>query len=195
LTAGFGREKRPFAYAYLRVPLRHLVSKELAGLDREARPRPGAALLVQGAVGVMVNEEDHLRLHGMRSGFALEEAYADLEALDGGADKTREIGILLAMGLKQRSIRRIFLAQGILVGLIGTSLGVGLGLVVGGMVNRGHWIPIDPSIYFIDHLPVRMQALDALSVIAASLLVAMLAPLYPAVQASRLDPVTAIRYE
>jgi lipoprotein-releasing system permease protein len=62
-------------------------------------------------------------------------------------DKTREIGILLAMGLKQRSIRRIFLAQGILVGLIGTSLGVGLGLVVGGMVNRGHWIPIDPSIY------------------------------------------------
>src|SRR5467141_461636 len=110
-------------------------------------------------------------------------------------DKTREIGILLAMGLKQRSIRRIFLAQGILVGLIGTSLGVGLGLLVGGMVNRGHWIPIDPSIYFIDHLPVRMQALDALSVIAASLLVAMLAPLYPAVQASRLDPVTAIRYE
>ncbi len=61
---------------------RHLVSKELAGLDRESRPRPGAALLVQGAVGVMVNEEDHLRLHGMRSGFALEEAYADVEAVD-----------------------------------------------------------------------------------------------------------------
>src|SRR5438094_208343 len=110
-------------------------------------------------------------------------------------DKTREIGILLAMGLKQPSIRRIFLAQGILVGLTGTSLGVLLGFVVGGMVNRGHWIPIDPSIYFIDHLPVRMQLLDALSVIAASLLVAMLAPLYPSVQASRLDPVTAIRYE
>ncbi len=61
---------------------RHLVSKELAGLDREARPRPGAALLVRGPVGVMVNEEDHLRLHGMRSGFALEEAYVDLEAAD-----------------------------------------------------------------------------------------------------------------
>src|SRR5947208_7604419 len=61
---------------------RHLVSKELAGLDRESRPRPGAALLVQGGVGVMVNEEDHLRLHGMRSGFALEEAYAEVEAVD-----------------------------------------------------------------------------------------------------------------
>jgi protein arginine kinase len=61
---------------------RHLVSKELAGLERDARPRPGAALLVQGSVGVMVNEEDHLRLHGMRSGFALEEAYAEVEAID-----------------------------------------------------------------------------------------------------------------
>jgi protein arginine kinase len=62
---------------------RHLVSKELAGLDRETRPRPGAALLVQGPIGVMVNEEDHLRLNGMRSGFALEEAYAHVEAADG----------------------------------------------------------------------------------------------------------------
>src|SRR2546422_6640502 len=61
---------------------RHLVSKELAGLDREARPRPRAALLVQSGLGGMVNEEDHLRLHGMRSGFALEEAYVDLEAAD-----------------------------------------------------------------------------------------------------------------
>src|SRR5213080_3959648 len=61
---------------------RQLLSKELAGLDREARPRPGAALLVQGPVGVMVNEEDHLRLHGMRSGFALEDAYAEVEAID-----------------------------------------------------------------------------------------------------------------
>ena len=61
---------------------RHLVSKELAGLDRESRPRVGAALLVQGRVGVMVNEEDHLRLHGMWSGFSLEEAYAQLETVD-----------------------------------------------------------------------------------------------------------------
>ena len=110
-------------------------------------------------------------------------------------DKTREIGILLAMGLRQAAIRRIFLAQGILIGLTGTTLGVGLGLVVGGMVNRGHWIPIDPSIYFIDHLPVHTQPLDVLLVIAASLVVATLAPLYPSLQAARLDPVTAIRYE
>ena len=75
------------------------------------------------------------------------------------------------------------------------TLGATLGLIVGGMVNSGQWIHIDPSVYFIDHLPVRTQPLDALLVIAASLFVAALAPLYPAVQAARLDPVTAIRYE
>ena len=110
-------------------------------------------------------------------------------------DKTREIGILLAMGLSQKAIRRIFLAQGMLIGLTGTALGVTLGLVLGGMVNRGHWVPIDPSIYFIDHLPVHPQPLDVLSVIVASLVVATLAPLYPSAQAARLDPVSAIRYE
>ena len=61
---------------------RHLVSKELAGLERDGRPRPGAAVLVTGRGGVMVNEEDHLRLQAMRSGFALEDAYAEIEALD-----------------------------------------------------------------------------------------------------------------
>ncbi len=110
-------------------------------------------------------------------------------------DKTREIGILLAMGLRQKAIRRIFLAQGILIGLTGTALGVVLGLVLGSMVNRGHWVPIDPSIYFIDHLPVHPQALDVVQVIVASLVIATLAPLYPSIQAARLDPVTAIRYE
>ena len=110
-------------------------------------------------------------------------------------DKTREIGILLAMGLRQAAIRRIFLAQGVIIGLTGTTLGVVLGLVLGGMVNRGHWIPIDPSIYFIDHLPVHTQPLDVLVVVLASLVVATLAPLYPALQAARLEPVTAIRYE
>jgi lipoprotein-releasing system permease protein len=110
-------------------------------------------------------------------------------------DKTREIGILLAMGLARASVGRIFLAQGILIGVVGTSLGAALGLVVGGMVNSGQWIHIDPSVYFIDHLPVRTQPLDALLVVAASLFIATLAPLYPAIQAARLDPVTAIRYE
>src|SRR5712664_2233098 len=104
-------------------------------------------------------------------------------------DKTREIGILLAMGMRRASVRRIFLAQGVLVGLTGTAIGAVLGGLLGGMVNRGQWIRIDPSVYFIDHLPVQTQPFDVLLVVAASLLVATLAPLYPAIQAARLDPV------
>ena len=87
-------------------------------------------------------------------------------------DKTREIGILLAMGLRRAAIRRVFLVQGVLIGLSGTVLGAGLGLVLGSFLNRGQWIRIDPSVYFIDHLPVRTQPTDVLIVIAASLIVA-----------------------
>ena len=110
-------------------------------------------------------------------------------------DKTREIGILLAMGMPRGAIRRVFLVQGVFIGLAGTVLGAALGLILGASVNRGQLIPIDPSIYFIDHLPVLTQPLDALAVVAASLLIATLAPLYPSLQAARLDPVRAIRYE
>ena len=110
-------------------------------------------------------------------------------------DKTREIGILMAMGMQRGRIRRVFLIQGVFIGLVGTALGAVLGLIVGASVNRGHLIPIDPSIYFIDHLPVLNNPLDALAVIAASVVIATLAPLYPSTQASRLDPVNAIRYE
>lgn len=110
-------------------------------------------------------------------------------------DKTREIGILMAMGMRRAAIRRVFLAQGVLIGLAGTIVGAILGIGAGSMINRGQWIPLDPSIYFIDHLPVHTQALDVLVVVAASLVIATLAPLYPALLAARLDPVPAIRYE
>jgi lipoprotein-releasing system permease protein len=110
-------------------------------------------------------------------------------------DKTREIGILLAMGMQRARIRRVFLTQGVFIGLTGTVLGAVLGLIVGSLVNHGQLVPIDPSIYFIDHLPVLVNPFDALAVVGASLVIATLAPLYPSVQAARLDPVTAIRYE
>ncbi len=110
-------------------------------------------------------------------------------------DKTREIGILLAMGMPRARIRRVFLTQGVFIGLVGTTLGGVLGLVFGALVNRGHLIPIDPSIYFIDHLPVLTNPLDALAVVGASLVIATLAPLYPSARAAGLDPVSAIRYE
>jgi lipoprotein-releasing system permease protein len=110
-------------------------------------------------------------------------------------DKTREIGILKAMGLPARSVRRIFLAQGLVIGVVGTAIGVAIGVTAGIAIDRGHLIPLDPTVYFIDHLPVNIEAPDVLWIVVASVAIAALATLYPAIQAARLFPVEAIRHE
>jgi lipoprotein-releasing system permease protein len=111
------------------------------------------------------------------------------------ADKTREIGILRAMGMPARSIRRIFLLQGVVVGAVGTGAGLLLGLTVSMLLERYHLIALDPSVYFIDHLPVHTVIGDVLLTVVASLAIAALATLYPASQAAKLYPVEAIRHE
>lgn len=110
-------------------------------------------------------------------------------------DKTREIGILKAMGMPARSIRRIFFAQGIVIGLVGTLGGLLLGLLGARAVDRYRLIPLDPAVYFIDHLPVDSQPLDVVLIVIASLAIAAIATVYPARQAAGLYPVEAIRHE
>lgn len=110
-------------------------------------------------------------------------------------DKTREIGILKAMGLPSASVRRIFLAQGLVIGVVGTSIGLVIGLVVGIAMGRYHLIKLDPSVYFIDHLPVQMRVLDTVLIVVLGVLIATLATLHPAISASRLYPIEAIRSE
>jgi lipoprotein-releasing system permease protein len=110
-------------------------------------------------------------------------------------DKTREIGILKAMGLPSESVRRIFLAQGLVIGVVGTGIGLAIGLVVGLAISRWHLITLDPQVYFIDHLPVQMQVVDTVLIVVLGILVATVATLYPATQASRLYPIEAIRSE
>ncbi len=110
-------------------------------------------------------------------------------------DKTREIGILRTMGMPAASIRRIFLAQGVVIGVVGTLLGTALGLGAAYAIDHYHLISLDPSVYFIDHLPVATVAPDVGLVMIASLVIAALATIYPARQAARLFPVEAIRHE
>ena len=107
-------------------------------------------------------------------------------------DKTREIGILKAMGLPARSVRRIFLVQGVVIGGVGTFIGVTIGVVAGLAVDKLKLIDLDPKVYFIDHLPVAIQPLDVFWIVTA---MAVLATVYPSLQAARLYPVEAIRHE
>jgi len=111
------------------------------------------------------------------------------------SDKTREIGILQAMGLTAPAVARIFLVQGAVIGLIGTTLGLAAGLAVAYVVDKSGWIRINPAVYFIDHLPVHVELQDAVVVVAASVAIAVLATLYPSRSAARLTPVEAIRHE
>jgi lipoprotein-releasing system permease protein len=110
-------------------------------------------------------------------------------------DKTKEIGILRAMGMPAKSIRRVFFAQGLVIGFVGTLSGLAIGLGASVLIGEKKLIPLDPSVYFIDHLPVATQPLDVTLIVLASLAVAAVATIYPALQAARLYPVEAIRHE
>ena len=111
------------------------------------------------------------------------------------ADKTREIGILRAMGLTSPSVARVFLLQGAVIGGVGTAIGLVVGLTVAYVVDRSGLVRINPAVYFIDHLPVHVEVRDVFVVVAASLAIAVLATLYPSRSASGLTPVDAIRHE
>jgi lipoprotein-releasing system permease protein len=110
-------------------------------------------------------------------------------------DKTREIGILRAMGLTAPAVARVFLIQGAVIGLVGTALGLLGGLLVAYIVDRSGWVRINPAVYFIDHLPVHVEPRDVLVVVTASVAIAVLATLYPSRSAAALAPVDAIRHE
>lgn len=111
------------------------------------------------------------------------------------ADKTKEIGILKAMGMPAHSIRRIFFAQGLVIGVVGTLLGLLLGFTAAIALDKYKLIALDPAVYFIDHLPVATEPRDVIWIVVSSIVVAAIATVYPSLQASRLFPIDAIRHE
>jgi lipoprotein-releasing system permease protein len=109
--------------------------------------------------------------------------------------KTKEIAILKSMGATRQSIMKIFVMDGLLIGFMGTALGLILGLIMCGLLQRYEFIKLPRDVYLISTLPVKIQTMDVVTIVGAAMLISFLATLYPSWQASRLDPVEAIRYE
>ena len=110
-------------------------------------------------------------------------------------DKTREIGILKAMGMTDRVILRVFMLQGLAIGLLGTLIGAPIGFFVVWLQHRYGIVELQPDVYFIDKLPVVLDPLDVFVIMSISVLIAFAATVYPARQASRLEPVESIRHD
>jgi lipoprotein-releasing system permease protein len=109
-------------------------------------------------------------------------------------EKAREVAILKSMGARDGAILRVFIAEGLYIGLVG--LGLGLALGVAGCLMLGRWgLPLDPDVYYIQQLPVVMRGGEIAAISLAALGLCCLATLYPAYLASRMRPVEGLRYE
>lgn len=109
-------------------------------------------------------------------------------------EKRKDIAILLSMGATRSSIRKIFLLKGFIIGVVGTTLGVVLGLLICFLIAQ-YQFELPKDVFLISTVPVRIYFSNFLIVTIASFVVCVLASIYPARQAARLDPVEIIRYE
>jgi len=110
-------------------------------------------------------------------------------------DKTREIGILIAMGATARNIRKIFFFQGAIIGIIGTAAGTVLGLIWNWLANTFELIKVPVEIYHIAYVPFRLKFFDLALIVGVALLISFLSTLFPSHRASKIDPVVALKYE
>jgi lipoprotein-releasing system permease protein len=110
-------------------------------------------------------------------------------------EKNRDIAILMAMGAKQQQIRRIFLTQGVIIGVIGTAIGLVLGYSLSFLADHYKWLRLDQEVYAVAYVPFAARALDGLWIGGAAIFVSFIATIYPARSASRIAPAEALRYE
>jgi len=110
-------------------------------------------------------------------------------------EKTRDIAVLMSMGTRKAQIRRLFMAQGLLIGVVGTAIGLVLGYALAWAGGHYHFISLSPEVYSIDYVPFAPRAVDGLVVALVSIGISFIATLYPSWSASRIAPAEALRYE
>ncbi len=110
-------------------------------------------------------------------------------------EKTRDIAVLMSMGAKKRQVRRVFMAQGVLVGILGTVLGLAIGYLLSWFGGHYHLISLSAEVYSIDYVPFAARALDGVWVAFVAIGVSFIATVYPSWSASSILPAEALRYE
>jgi lipoprotein-releasing system permease protein len=110
-------------------------------------------------------------------------------------EKTKDIAVLMSMGTRRAQVRNLFIAQGVLIGAIGTAIGLVLGYAISYVGGHYHVLALSPEVYSIDYVPFAPRALDGLWVGLFAVLISFIATLYPSWSASRILPAEALRYE
>ena len=110
-------------------------------------------------------------------------------------EKTRDIAVLMSMGTRKSQVRRVFIAQGVLIGLIGTAIGLILGYSLSWAGGHYHFLSLSPEVYSIDYVPFVPRALDGVLVAAVAVGISFIATVYPSWAAARILPAEALRYE
>jgi lipoprotein-releasing system permease protein len=110
-------------------------------------------------------------------------------------EKNREIAVLMSMGATRRQIRKIFMLQGALIGVVGTAIGLALGYTLSILADHYRWLRLNEDVYSLAYVPFNPRWQDAIWIAAAAIFVSLIATLYPARAATAIAPVEALRYE
>ena len=110
-------------------------------------------------------------------------------------EKTKDIAVLMSMGTRKSQVRRVFIYQGLLIGIVGTVIGLVVGYVLSYAGGHYHWIKLSAEVYSIDYVPFAPKAVHGVVVAVTAIAVSLLATVYPSWSAARILPAEALRYE